>query len=331
MTPLFHPFLVNGADGDPALFIDFLFSRRAILFDLGDIGRLSPRKILRVSDLFISHTHIDHFIGFDHFLRICLGRDRRVRLFGPPRIIGQVEGKLAAYTWNLVHDYPVDFTITAIEVGPANTGRSADFHCRTGFRRENEREVLFPEGVLLEEASFLIRHTPLDHRTPSLAFALEEKVHLNVMKNRLQEEGLGVGPWLARLKEAVLRGEPDDFPVDTGTGVRPLAELRERILSIVPGQKIAYVTDTGYTPSNRERIVRLARGADYLFIETPFLEEDASHAVGKWHLTAGQAGRMAREAGAGRVIGTHFSPRYKGREEALRRELQDAFAGKTHP
>ena len=102
MRPKFHPSLVNDRFGDPALFIDFLQERRAILFDLGDIHTLSPRQILRLSDVFVSHTHIDHFIGFDRLLRVLVGRDREVRLYGPTGFIDRVEAKLAAYTWDLV-------------------------------------------------------------------------------------------------------------------------------------------------------------------------------------------------------------------------------------
>lgn len=91
MNPLFHPRLVNGPLGDPALYIDFKFAKRAILFDLGEIRSLSPRQILKVSQIFISHTHMDHFIGFDHLLRICLGRDKKIYLFGPPNFLGQLK------------------------------------------------------------------------------------------------------------------------------------------------------------------------------------------------------------------------------------------------
>jgi len=46
MRPLLHPSLVNGRTGDPALYIETLFERRAILLDLGDIGALpiAPRS-----------------------------------------------------------------------------------------------------------------------------------------------------------------------------------------------------------------------------------------------------------------------------------------------
>ena len=47
------------------LFIPFLLEKRAVLFDLGDIHSLSAKDILKISHVFITHTHIDHFCGFD--------------------------------------------------------------------------------------------------------------------------------------------------------------------------------------------------------------------------------------------------------------------------
>jgi len=74
--------------------------------------------------------------------------------------------------------------------------------------------------------------------------------------------------------------------------------------------------------------VELVRGSDPLYIETPFLDEDAAHAAAKYHLTAGQAGRLAREAGVKRLVPFHFSPRYLGQDARLRQEAQDAFLGR---
>ncbi len=335
MKPQFHPTLVNGPLGDPVVYVDFLFERRALLFDLGDIRRLSPRKLLRLSHIFISHTHMDHFIGFDHLVRIFLGREKKLYMFGPPGFLDQVWHRLSSYTWNLVENYPTDFTICATELHPDGKALAAQFHCRKGFRSEGNEAFAIHEGKLLDEEGFRVRAVFLDHRIPSLAYTLEEKRHVNIMKNRLDDEGLPVGPWLAELKKAVLRDEPDETPFriwwrrDGRLTERRerLGDLRGRILQVVPGQKITYVTDAVYSEGNADRIVALARGADYLFIEAAFLGEEAPRAAQKYHLTAAQAGTMARLANAVRVIPIHFSPKYTGMEELMESEVLEAFAG----
>jgi len=336
MKPLFHPKLVNGPFDDPALYIDFLFEKRAILFDLGELHSLPPRKILRVSHVFVSHTHMDHFAGFDRMLRILLARDKRLRLFGPPGFLDRVEHRLASYTWNLVENFSAEFTIAASEFDGVEL-RSARFRCRNRFVREEEGVTPVSGDILLDEETFRVRCVTLDHRIPCLAFALEEKNHVNVMKNRLLERGLPVGPWLTELKTAVLRGDPDDVPFRVWwrhegclrESYVPLGAVKEGVLHIVTGQKIAYVTDAVFSKTNAGRIMELARGADYLFIEAMFLKADGERAREKFHLTAAQAGLLAREAGAVRVIPFHFSPKYTGREEAVRQELEAALGGRA--
>lgn len=334
MTPVFHPMLVNPPFEDPGVFVDFLYNRRGILFDLGTLSSFPTRKILRTSHVFVSHTHIDHFIGFDHLIRLCLGREKTIHLFGPPGFADRVCHRLAAYTWNLVYNYDADFTLIVTEIHPDGSGLSSQFHCLRGFKAESVTSCRFSGQIIHDEEGLLVRAVHLDHKIASLAFSLEEKRHVNIMKNRLDEMGLAVGPWLVKLKGAILRGEPDDTPIETvplGGGVaietRSLGELRDRAVRIVAGQKVCYVTDAGFTPDNAEKIIDLVRGADYLFIETTFLNADAERAAERHHLTARQAGELARIAGAVRVIPFHFSPRYIGREQELRDELERAWIG----
>lgn len=43
MAPSFYPEFVNNRFGDPALYVDIKFEKRALLLDLGDLHALSPR------------------------------------------------------------------------------------------------------------------------------------------------------------------------------------------------------------------------------------------------------------------------------------------------
>jgi ribonuclease Z len=332
MRPLFHPQLVNGATGDPCLYVELLFERRALLFDMGEISRLAGRKLLRVSDVFVTHTHMDHFIGFDHMVRVCLGRDTGLRLFGPPRLIEQVEGRLQGYTWNLVANYKSDFTVTVTEIHAPDQARRARFRCRNAFKREQDEALTIHDGRLVEEAAFRVRCVILDHMIPCLGFRLEESMHVNIWKNRLLARGLPVGPWLKALKAAVIKGEGDEAVIRVPDTATPgewrsmrLGELRD-VLRVVRGQHLVYVTDVAYHEDNARRIVDLARQADLLFIETPFLDRDAEHAAAKYHLTALQAGALARQAGVKMMVPMHFSARYADDYSVVEREAMSAFA-----
>lgn len=326
MRPLLHPNLVNGRTGDPALYIETLFEPRAILFDLGDIGALSPRKVQRLEHVFVSHAHIDHFIGFDYLLRLLVGREKTVNLYGPTGFIAQVEHKLQAYRWNLVDRFLCDLVFVVTEVDAALAMRTARFRLKTAFAAEDLGRGRSPEGVLCREPTFSVATAVLEHRTPCLAFAVAEAEHVNVWKNRLAELGLPVGPWLRALKRAVIEKQPDDTPIKVGARELPLGTLRGAV-TVNQGQKIAYVTDVADTAANRAAIVALARDADILFIEAAFAQADAALANERAHLTTRAAGEIARAANVRRLEPFHFSPRYAGEEQRILDEVAAAFAG----
>jgi ribonuclease Z len=304
------------------------------MFDLGDPANLTNRELLHITHAFVSHTHVDHFIGFDALLRVFLGREKTLYLYGPPGFFSRVEGKLAGYTWNLVAEYAADLVLVVTELGTeARTTRR--YSCRHRFQVQGMDEKTPAEGPVLWEPRFRVRAEILDHRIPCLAFALEERFHINIDKAALHALDLPVGPWLNDFKKALYRGEDPAGPfhvtwrsegVETGRRTFALGELRDRIATISPGKKIAYVTDAAPNPMNFEKIEVLARGADHLFIEGAFLEEDRELARKKDHLTAAQAGALAARAGAGGFTLFHFSPRYLGREAELQKEALAAFA-----
>jgi ribonuclease Z len=336
MRPMLHPMLVNGRTGDPALYVETLFEQRAILFDLGDIAALSPRKVHRLEHVFVSHAHIDHFVGFDRLLRLLVGREKTIRLYGPEGFADNVHHKLRGYRWNLVDRYFSDLSFVVTEIDPSLATRTARFRLKAAFVEEPMDGGRVVDGVVCGEPTFRVSTAVFEHRTPCLGFAIEEVAHLNIWKNRLTELGLPVGPWLRALKRAVLEERPDDYPIRIAATPAapdmelPLGRLRDAV-TVTPGQKIAYVADAADTPANRKAIIGLARSADILFIEAAFAAADGALAVERAHLTTTAAGWIARDAGVRRVEPFHFSPRYTGEEERMLAEVMAAFSGGPAP
>jgi ribonuclease Z len=332
VTWLVQPRLINDVFSDPGLLIDFRFGRRAILFDLGDIHALASREILRVSHVFVSHTHVDHFAGFDRLLRLALRRPAPLHLVGPEGFIERVRHKLGAYTWNLLDQGAAAFSITAMEFVADRLTQACRFCAREAFEPRAFAPPELPAGTVLDEEAFRIHASELDHGIPCLAFAFQEKLRINVRKQGLDALGLPVGPWLNDAKRAIRRGDDDDTQVFVAPDRPvPLGLLKAEALRLAAGQRIAYVVDAAYHPANVGRITALARRADQLFIETAFLEADAVLAAARRHLTAAQAGAIARAAEAVHITPFHFSPRYLDREDQLRRELELAFRGGGGP
>ena len=210
MKPTFHASLVNGPFDDPSVFAGIMRERRALLFDAGDIGRLGLGNILKISDIFVSHMHIDHFIGFDTILRGSLRKDGPLRIYGPENIIECVEGKIRGYTWNLIKDYPLKIEVYGIKDGSIS---HSSFYAENSFQGFSNPEMKF-DGLLREEALFKVRGLRLSHDIPVMAYSLEEEFHININKALLTDMGLPVGPWLSDLKKAIREGKKPEFEVE---------------------------------------------------------------------------------------------------------------------
>ena len=331
MRPSFHPRLVNGPFDDPTLFIPFLFINRAIMFDLGDIATLTPRDILKTSHVFVSHTHMDHFVGFDRLLRLHLGREKDLYLYGPRGVRQNVEGKLAGYSWNLVENYTNRFALNVIEVLPDRLTTN-QYVCRQKFVATEKATITSYDKVLLEEPAFTVSAVQLDHGIPCLGLTLEEKYHVNIRKENVKALGLETGPWLNRFKRALYNQQSPDsiFLAGDERQDKPqkkfiLGELSDQITKISPGQKICYIVDVGYTRDNLAKIIEFTANADHLYIEAAFLEKHSKTARLKNHLTARQAGTIAAKARVKKFTIFHFSPRYTSQEHLLQKEASEAY------
>jgi ribonuclease Z len=330
MRPSFHPRLTNGPFDDPGLYIPFLFQHRAMIFDLGDIACLSPRELLKITHAFVTHTHMDHFISFDRLLRILLGREKTLLLFGPAGFLKNVEGRLAGYSWNLVgnYDYPLNLKITEVN---SQSMVHRQYRCRDGFVPANEPVEQPFNGILYEEPGFKVMAAILDHGIPCLGLAIKERFHVNIITEGLKDLGLEPGPWLSGFKQALYsRSDPDTkFELHSGRQEKTrhylLGELAAKIARITPGQKISYITDVVCNQSNSERIVELVKGSDHLYIEAAFLDTHKEIAAQKNHLTARQAGHLAALARVKQFTVFHFSPRYTGQTQLLQEEARQAY------
>jgi ribonuclease Z len=62
--------------------------------ECGDASGLTVKETHNANAVFISHTHIDHFVAFDNVVRHQIGIQRKVIICGPKGIAQQVQSKI---------------------------------------------------------------------------------------------------------------------------------------------------------------------------------------------------------------------------------------------
>lgn len=196
---------------------------------------------------------------------------------------------------------------------PASGRRFFDNLCdATAYHRTVElrqRPVTGPGALPAPGAPFEITAARLDHPVEAFGYRLTEPDYRSIRPEALAEFGLH-GPMVGRLQR---EGEID-WQGRTVT--------LDEVSTLRRGQSFAFVMDTRICPGARE----LAAGVDMLVIEATFVEADAGPAAEYGHLTAGQAARIAAEAGARTLVLTHFSQRYPALDQHLA-EARQVFGG----
>ncbi|HSF27149.1 MAG TPA: MBL fold metallo-hydrolase, partial [Actinomycetes bacterium] len=169
------------------------------------------------------------------------------------------------------------------------------------------------DGVIATGPTWRLLAAALDHRVPAVGYRLEERPGVRMRPERLAAYGVS-GPDVGRLRREGQLTRPD------GTTVRLDAVSEPR-----PGQVFAFIMDTRWCAG----ALRLAQQADLLVVEATFLDRDRELAAGYGHLTARQAGVLAAEAGARRLVLTHFSRRYGDDTTPFLAEASAAFDGQV--
>jgi ribonuclease Z len=309
--------MINGVFGDPLLHLRLHQQQRSLLFDLGDSGRLPTRIAHQVSDVFISHAHIDHIGGFLWLLRSRFGDFPGCRLYGPPGLTGHIKGMIDGVLWDRIGD-----TGPRFEIGEIHGDRLVRALLQAGRRDiDSLPEIPIEGGLIVDDPLFQVRTATLDHRTPVQAYAFESKPKISVDTAELKAMKLEAGPWLNRLKELIGKGKPQEM-VQLPDGTRRAAgEVGDRLLIVTPGEKLVYATDLADTEANRRALTALAHRADFFFCEASFLEEDSDQSRRTGHLTARACGEIATLADVKQLVPFHFSRRYEKRPEAVYQEI----------
>lgn len=320
--------LINGVFGDPLLHLRLRHQRRSLLFDLGMGGRLPARIAHQVTDIFISHAHMDHIGGFLWFLRSRIGELPVCRLYGPPGLADHIAGFIQSILWDRLTDNAPCFEVMEVHDTTAH-----HFRFRVGQPGRvflEQKSIL--DGVLLEERGFRVRTVILDHRyTSVLAFAFESGQEMNIRKDRLQARKLKPGPWLSRLKQELMAGNQGALIQLPNNQQATVAELADDLVLIQPGKKLVYATDLADTSENRQRLAGLARGAHTFFCEATFTQAEQEQASRTGHLTAQACGEIATAAEVTRLMPFHFSHRYDDDPLPIYEEIEQVCAQLVKP
>jgi ribonuclease Z len=245
-----------------------------LLFDCGEGTQIQMARAglnpSRLAAIFITHLHGDHFNGLSGLLS-TMGLDRRVKELALAGPAGIGEYlNMLARHKILYLNYPL----------------------RLGEYREMRRA-----RVVYEADQFTVTSLELDHRIFAMGYRVEERPRpgrLNI--ERARALAIPEGPLYGRLQSGAAVHLPDGRRIDPSEVLGPPR----------PGKSVAYCTDT--RPCRAA--VELARGVDLLVHEATFTEEMAEEAREFGHSTAAQAAMIAKEAGARRLLITHFSTRY---------------------
>ncbi|MET8821649.1 ribonuclease Z [Streptomyces rochei] len=162
------------------------------------------------------------------------------------------------------------------------------------------------DGTLAVTPAYTLDALKLSHPVESYGYHLTEPDGRRMLPERLAAHGIK-GPDVGRIQR---EGSLDGVPLDE------VSEVRR-------GQRFAFVMDTRLC----EGVHALAEGCDLLVIESTFLDEDETLATDHGHLTAGQAARVARDAGVRHLVLTHFSQRYSDPGEFERQARAAGYEG----
>lgn len=327
---LFHsiePYFCGGLLDDPLLLVRVRPTGRSLLFDCGQLQHLAKRTLRSIDAVFISHAHMDHFMGFDHLVRHTHVSPRPLAVFGPPGIARRVGHKLAGYDWNLAE--PWWRTIHVHEIHAEHIEHH-QFAGARGFVGELMGSAARHGAEIYATPLVTVAAQLVDHGLPVLAFRLTEAEIFSIDPARLTTEELLPGAWLRELKARWKAGLLDARPLAvlraTATGAETVllpdaAALYARLHAARPAASLGYVTDIGFTAANCDQLEALLTGVSLLCCECTFLAADVDKARASQHLCSCDVNQLAALLAPRALLPIHLSKAYVHQPQALFEEL----------
>ena len=244
---------------------------RLMMVDCGEGAQLAMRR-MRLKYSRLNNIFISHLHG-DH----CLG----------------LPGLLSTMA---LHDIEGTVTVQTIAEGAELFERIINFFCRE--RSYDLRfNIIKPErAVIYEDKSLSVETFPLYHRVPCVGYIFREKPKLRHINREMVDFYKVPVAMMHSIKEGA------DFVLPDGTVV-----ANERLTTPAePAYSYAYCSDTVYNPLVAEAV----KGVDVIYHEATYTDDDAEKARQRGHSTAGEAAKIALEAGAKKLIIGHYSKSY---------------------
>lgn len=322
MSSRIKHYLINEKYEDPGIVIEIPELRDYILFDIGNIYKLDRELIKKINKIFVSHTHMDHFIGFDFLLRNKLGRPQIVEMFGIDPLAYNVYSKLQGYTWNLVELEPqIIFRVKNLN---QNFFDYYEFDIKKKFAKDYIKSEDINNNTIYENEYYRVRYAVLDHKIQVMGYSFEYKDRLFLKKEKVETLPLK-GKEIGEFKKWLENNENQGKTYKIGNTEYSYEFLKQNYSYTQKGIKISYITDVIYNKKNKEKIINLVKDSDYLYCEAVFLERDKEQASKVYHLTTTQTAEIANLANVKDLIVFHFSRRYGKNKDIVLDEIRKYF------
>jgi len=164
-------------------------------------------------------------------------------------------------------------------------------------------------GKFFETENFYIEAEKMEHGIPTNAYSFVKKGQIRIDKKKLKKSNLPSGILLKKLKQG------KDIVYE---GKKYLAK---NLTYKEEDKKISFVLDT----LMNKKIVPFVRNSDLLICESNFDDELKDMAKEHLHLTAKQAGEIAKKSNSKKLILTHISQRYEKEKNKLFDEAKKIF------